>query len=835
MGVRIPTTDTSSTITESLHYLSLGMSLLPIYQIVDGRCACGRDDSTPAGGKSKHSAGKHPSTQHGVKDASNDKETIRRWLDGGRNVGIATGAISGFFVLDIDIDKDGMESLRGLEAIHGKLPRTWTQVTGSGGYHLLFQHPGGKVKNSVCHLGAGLDVRGDGGYIVAPPSNHLSGKNYTWMYRPGGEFALADSPQWLLDLIANDKKQQPEKPPPPAPSSAPSSAPMPWEIAPYARKALDQECQAVASATEGTRNNALNKAAIKLAGYVAGGQLPDGMVASMLLDAAMAAGLDDKEANATIASGMGAGARTPKTCPQGSTASRAPRQEPHAAGEPPKGSFPFWREMMSIAPRVGPYANLHNVKVLLLYHPDLQGLVAFDEFRQAGVVERCPPWEGDKKWVRRDATDEDFGELTAWIQGPTLGNDAIHRMGSDTVRQAMDIVAKRRTINPVRDWLEQLKWDGKDRLSTWLGDYLGANDSDYTRAVARAWLISSVARIYQPGCKADGVLVLVGRQGALKSAALRVLGGEWFRDTVFDLANKDAFIQLRGAWIYELSELAAMSRADAERIKAFITSTVDVFRPPFGRAIVELPRRVVFAATTNNESFLKDKTGNRRFWPVAVQVINLAGLTLIRDQLFAQAVAAYRQGENWWLTEMVEEDAKDVQDEYSDVEPWEPQILKILATHSQVTVDDLLTVIEPDVSKWNSFWVTRVTQVLKKHGWERKQRRVEGVRQWFYVMPTVTGGGDAVTGGGDSKTVGGVSLDGCHHPSPANSIIKHKKEDETSHTHTCAHAREAHILGVYREMGGDTGDSGDSKAPGLTGGSYVGPCNNDETGEENDF
>ena len=178
----------------------------------------------------------------------------------------------------------------------------------------------------------------------------------------------------------------------------------------------------------------------------------------------------------------------------------------------------------------------------------------------------------------------------------------------------------------MKAYLQGLLWDGVERLDRWLSTYLGAEDTDYSRAVGSRWLISAVARIFQPGAKADCCLILEGPQGIRKSTALRTIAGEYFTDELADLGSKDAAMQTRGVWIIELSELDNLSHAEVARIKAFMSRTTDRFRPPYGMRLVESPRQCVFAGTVNHGTYLRDETGGRRFWPVVCGRIDVEGL-----------------------------------------------------------------------------------------------------------------------------------------------------------------------------------------------------------------
>src|SRR5581483_7104435 len=193
--------------------------------------------------------------------------------------------------------------------------------------------------------------------------------------------------------------------------------------------------------------------------------------------------------------------------------------------------------------------------------------------------------------------------------------------------QAVQTAARDRPIHPVKAYLHALLWDGVQRVDTWLSAYLGAEDTEYARAVGSRWLISAVARIYRPGVKADCCLILEGPQGIKKSTALRTLAGEYFTDELADLGSKDAALQIRGVWIVEISELDSLARSEIASIKAFMSRTADRFRPPFGKRVVECPRQCVFAGTVNHTEYLRDETGARRFWPVLCGTIDIEALT----------------------------------------------------------------------------------------------------------------------------------------------------------------------------------------------------------------
>ena len=188
---------------------------------------------------------------------------------------------------------------------------------------------------------------------------------------------------------------------------------------------------------------------------------------------------------------------------------------------------------------------------------------------------------------------------------------------------------------------------------------MGASPTAYHPEVGKVTMIGAIARIYQPGCKVDTVPIFEGPQGARKSTAVKTLFDPWFSDELADLDSKDSAMQTRGVWGIEVSELDAMSRSEVSRIKAFISRTMDRFRPPYGSRIIERPRPCVFWGTTNADGYLKDETGGRRFLPIKIGKIDIAGLERDRDQLWAEAVSLYQQGAEWWINSLqVQADAE---------------------------------------------------------------------------------------------------------------------------------------------------------------------------------
>jgi predicted P-loop ATPase len=310
-------------------------------------------------------------------------------------------------------------------------------------------------------------------------------------------------------------------------------------------------------------------------------------------------------------------------------------------------------------------------------------------------------------------------------------------IGQDTVHKAVDLRAHERSFHPVRDYLNSLRWDGKPRGDTWLSAYLGVALSEYTKAIGRMFLVATVARIFQPGCQADYMLILEGLQGEFKSNACKILGGDWFSDHLPDVATagKDVSQHLRGKWIIEVTELHAMSKAESNQLKAFITRTVERYRRSYGRKEVVEPRQCVFIGTTNKGVYLRDETGGRRYWPVKTGSIDLEGLKQDRNQLFAEALQLYQDGAQWWPDKVFEAThVKPEQEARFEADPWEDPIADYLrglvdpkVTISRVAKGALGFLSDARIGTADG---RRIAAILEREGWERGPRQNDG-RWWI--------------------------------------------------------------------------------------------------------
>jgi putative DNA primase/helicase len=391
-----------------------------------------------------------------------------------------------------------------------------------------------------------------------------------------------------------------------------------------------------------------------------------------------------------------------------------------------------------------------NVLHALLNAPELAGLVRFNSFALDVELSRAPPWRNcpaGSKWTETDDT-----ALQVWLQ-----EREINVRGRATVADSVALAAADTIHHPVREYLDALVWDNVPRLKIWLSKYLNAvGNPSYLAAIGPAFLTSAVARIQQPGCQVDHVLVLEGKQGAGKTSATRALSVReaWYAGSLPDVHSKDAALQLCGRWIIEVAELKAVRNSQVEAVKAFITETADTFRPPYGRRTAQFPRQCVFIATTNEAEYLRDRTGNRRYWPVKCGRIRVDDLIADRDQLWAEAMVAYRAGTAWHLTDEQAAWAADEQRARVYVSELQSDVAEFLdglkkAGTYEISVHDVLVCglrLDPNLASYSSEarkLGPAVAEALIQSGWTKDARvRAEGQRRTIYRLRAGQGGQD---------------------------------------------------------------------------------------------
>lgn len=395
-----------------------------------------------------------------------------------------------------------------------------------------------------------------------------------------------------------------------------------------------------------------------------------------------------------------------------------------------------WTEKLELHPKSGkPYANSRNLEILLSHGP-LEGVLAYDAFKNREVILKDLPWR--KRRHPHDAYEPwlgaDDGELRHYL------GKLYDIKSANLIRDAFTHVTRKNTFHPIHDYIESFEWDGVKRLETLFVEYLGAEDTPYVRTVTRKMFVAAVTRIYEPGTKFDEMLVLVGPQGCGKSTILAKMGRQWFCDSLKTFDSKEAGEYLQSSWIFEFGELSAMKKAEVEEIKAFTSKTTDMYRVAYDRVVSEFPRKCVFFGTTNNYDFLKDQTGNRRFWPVnvdpkkAVKNVFTDLTDEVVGQLWAEAKHYYDQGEKLTLPQDIAETARVIQEAHTEDDPRKGMIMEFLEAPVQ---DDFMD--EP----------TKRTQVCAAEIWVECFGREKGhMRPWdakeiYSILRTIPGWEDA--------------------------------------------------------------------------------------------
>jgi putative DNA primase/helicase len=402
----------------------------------------------------------------------------------------------------------------------------------------------------------------------------------------------------------------------------------------------------------------------------------------------------------------------------------------------------LWRKKLVVSGEKKKIVECYqNVARFLECHPRWKGCLAFDEFREAIVLRKEP--DGIDGFPVGEWADIHNLRLGTWLSD----EENLTCRGQDAIYHGLVLAARERDFHPVREWLEKLVWDQVPRMDTWLTDFAGVEgcrnlDGDaarkYVACVGRFFLKAMVARIFEPGCIMRSVPIIEGEQERGKSTLLRILADPWFSDTPIMIGDKDAYLALKGKWLMEIAELQAFNRAEATWVKAFISSPEDHYRAPYERKPNDHKRQIVFAATTNEYAYLKDPSGHSRFWPLLSSGdIKLDELRAVREQLFAEALAAYLAGGRRHPDRdeqrdlfAHEQDAREIED------PWRTNIRSFLEIEagSRCTMRELMKAVGVDMEKADS--ARSISQRLGRYvaeaGWIRRQGTNQ---QYFYERP----------------------------------------------------------------------------------------------------
>jgi len=409
----------------------------------------------------------------------------------------------------------------------------------------------------------------------------------------------------------------------------------------------------------------------------------------------------------------------------------AVRRQVLAVVKPPAAGG--WKDQLARTENGSLIAHMQNVELILGNDERWSGVIGFSAFSSKIVKLRAAPYGGGVG----DWADIDDMLVMKW-----LAQQYNLRVKSTHVIEAVSVVAHDHAFHPVRDYLNGLEWDRVPRLGSWLTDVMGVAPTEYSSKVGKRWMVSAVGRVMKPGCKADSVMILEGAQGAGKSTAMSILGGEWFMDTPFALGDKDGFQAIRGKWIVELGELDSFNKAESTKAKQFFSASTDTYRESYGRRTMDVPRQCVFVGTTNQDEYLKDATGNRRYWPVACTKVELELLRQIRDQLWAEAMFCYLSGDIWWVNRDESPLFAEAQEERFVVDEWEGPILTWLE-ESQIgetaTGTDILSgALKLDFGHWGKPEQMRVGAIMHRLGWRKVRLPAlakSGIRPWAYKKP----------------------------------------------------------------------------------------------------
>lgn len=393
--------------------------------------------------------------------------------------------------------------------------------------------------------------------------------------------------------------------------------------------------------------------------------------------------------------------------------------------------------------------SLYNTLVVLEHDPAWRDVLGFNLFSYRITKRRAPPVQPatEGEWV-----DADDVRLQVYLT-------KVYEFEPKkvTVMDAVMQQAHQAQFHPVREYLEGLRWDGKPRLAGMLGEYWGATSTPSTASLRREdpaalrrrlrylelagtkWLVGAVARIFEPGCKLDTMLVFEGGQGDFKSTSIRALfGAEWFSDSKMTIGDKDALAQMQGKWAYEMAEMDAHRKADDTAFKQFITTQVDRVRWHYGKRAEDVPRQCIFVGTTNMDQYGKDETGMRRIWPIDVGFVDVHAIREARDQLWAEAVHRYRASTTWWVDKFTVGYDVEGDDPLSEwelfeeqcesrqiVDAWETPILDWIDQHNALpyftTAEIMGDALKLDRARWTPPEQKRVSAIMRRLGYRSKK------------------------------------------------------------------------------------------------------------------
>lgn len=627
-----------------------------------------------------------------------DEDQLEQWFTKDypkANIGIVTGRVSNLTVIDVDTYKDAKTN-------PNIFPNTFTVQTGNGGYQLYYEYQEGLTISAGAYPQyPAVDIRSDGGYVVAPPSvtHYLDRGTGEWK---GGEYTVKRK----MEMVPFPKDMFPEG---------------------KQRKKITDMI--------GAKNGSRNDNAAAFSGLLLRGANPE-VWETEVYPAVQRANmtfetpLDEDELRATFES------ISQKEMQRRNSLVVSPFNVNGEINEinaslVPEGTDPSAMSEIMIPIRKSgngtTYKDMANVVAVLSHHPFYKGTIKYNEFRQAVEYNGEQLTDGDIIKI------QNFLQVDGQLQGISI----------NAVESGIAHVANLNKYDEVKDWVKSLEWDGEERLKNWLSIATNIEDDAYHSGIGAQWFLGMMRRIMEPGCSFDYLLVFVGDQGIGKTGLFRLIGGKWYKSYTGAIDNKDFYLTLRGALLLDLDEGAAMYKSEAIKIKSIITETHDEFRAPFGRVMQKFPRRFVFSMSTNDTEPFRDVTGNRRYWVFDGNQVNFQWVKDNRDQLFAEAYHCWKNKIE--LPEVPQDRAKELQENHLHDDSWTDIITAEIMSSEKfrkgsrdygITVSEVFEKVFPNenLARLNKPQEMRICSIFKKLGLEKAREMFQGNRRTYWKI-----------------------------------------------------------------------------------------------------